>query len=110
MGWDGLMAVVRHMPETWATWRAMNSDIAPYVTDFGRAQLAVKAIDTLYDLVYAIEVAHAKKPKTVRRPEYIDVPWRDDPHRRHFGRGAIPRADFYDWYYRRGERAPSEDE
>ena len=101
IGWGGLAALVRHMTCEWATWRALNPDLAPYVTGTGRAQLMVKAIDALYDATYAIEVAHAKNPRTVRRPSYIDVPWRNDRGRRHFGSGAIPASEFYDWYYRR---------
>lgn len=105
IGWGAVLALVRHMTPDWATWRAEHSDAAPYVNDYGRAQLMVQTIDALADLAYVVEVAHAKNPRTVRRPQHMDVPWRRDASRRHFGSGAIPRADFYDWYYRRGEDA-----
>lgn len=106
IGWGAALALVRHMTPDWATWRARHDELAPYVTSYGRVQLTVQAIDALADLAYVVECCHAKNHRTVKSPQHMRVPWRRDAGTRHFGSGAIPRASFYDWYYRRdGEAA-----
>lgn len=101
IGWDSLKTLVRHADCTWAVWRALNPEYAKYTSDFGRAQLMVKMLDGMQDLGYLIAKAHVKSGASVKRPSYLDVPWRRTSDTRHFGSGAIPQGDFYDWYYRR---------
>lgn len=93
-GWGNLRDFAKNLPQTSATWAAMHREEHSYISPLQRSAMLADAIDALSGLAYMFAKAHGGKGK---KPEPYPRPWRDD--KQTIGSGAIPIADFDEWYY-----------
>ena len=94
-GWGELVNFARHLPDGSATFRARHADAWRFSTGLQRSALLADAVDALNMQLYALNRAlggNASKPKPYPRP------W-DAAGAERIGSGAIPIADFNEWYY-----------
>lgn len=90
-GWDGLATFVSHLGPDSATYRSQY----PEQSGWTRADMMLADVfDELERLRYSIDakLAKSRPPKPVRYPR----PWEKAKY--HYGAGAIPVSDFWDWW------------
>lgn len=96
-GWAELINFMRHLPESSATYRAMNEDAYRFASDLQESAILADIYDAISTFAYMFNRAnggHAKKPNPYKRPWLAD-----DSSEQHFGKDPIPIADFNSWYY-----------
>lgn len=71
----------------------------------GRMTAAILAdiFDSMEAMRYAYATAHVKKGRKIKAPRPYPRPWSKDRSRKHYGRGAIPAAEFDSWWNGGGE-------
>ena len=97
IGWHNAATMARWLraDEGSYTWRAEHPEEASYREGLQHsAQLA-----DIYDLLcsFAVMFAQAHSKSKPKQPGRYPRPW--EKNERKIGRGAIPVADFDDWYY-----------
>lgn len=101
IGWDGLVVFARHLPPGSATMRNLADGGGEWADGWSSAfrtnELLAEVIDTLRVINWEYVSTHSKGHQ--KKPQMVERPWVKDGRTRKFGKGAIPRNKFIDWYY-----------
>ena len=108
-----LCRFVRRLDHTSALWRETHEERrewVPWLDGTMVAPLLASLIDvTNYSRWEYAMSCSAKGHAKPRKPRRVEVPWRKEPEgERRIGRGAVPIADFEDWWKSAGAAARGE--
>lgn len=94
-GWGNLRDFAMNLPPTSATFRALNSEVAEFVSPSRVPWMIADVYDAITALSYMFAKAHGahgQKPQPYQRPGKANEGQR-------FGKDPIPIKDFDAWYY-----------
>ena len=99
IGWDCVINFVRHLDQTSAVFRAQHPEEFMFASSLKRAAILADIFDAIRAFEYTYVTSHLKKgaappppPKRYPRPGV-------DEGVQRIGKGAIPIAEFEEWYY-----------
>lgn len=102
IGWDGLVVFARHLPQESATMRwALDSGDGwggEWTGGFLTNELLADVSDLLNVIRWNYQTVHAKGAKP-KKPTPVERPWVESREKKHVGKGAISKRDFFRWYY-----------
>lgn len=101
VGWDGFFCVVACADERSALNRALNPAYAAFSGPLNTSKLLTDIYDAIAGFIYIYASANSKKNHKPKKPERHPAPWRkqDEDEGQSYGKGAIPKSEFLDWYY-----------
>lgn len=95
-GWADLATFAKHLPTGSATWRARHPELAPWTEPLALVNVGADVFNVIARFAHLYASAHSKARRPAPNP--YPVPWAEDRAVR-IGSGAIPVAEFEDWYY-----------
>lgn len=95
--WGAFLSFIKHLPPD-SAFRRETMEGVEWLDGRMTAAILADIYDSQEALRFAYVTAHAKKGRKVKPPKPYPRPWRKDKTRKHFGRGAIPAADFDNWW------------
>ena len=100
LGWDGFYCVLTSADERSALNRALFPEYASYSGPLMTSKLLTDIYDAIGAFIYVYASANSPKGHKPKKPERYPAPWRqEEDGGASFGKGAIPKSEFLDWYY-----------
>lgn len=99
IGWSALASLAANLGMDSAVYRVRNPEMAAWATVAKTNALLADLIDAVGSLAWMYACANRGRGPRPRKPKPYPRPWLRDDGERHFGSGAIPRAEFLSWYY-----------
>lgn len=93
-GWGNLRDFAANLPQTSATYRAINGDLARFGSPIKQSAILADVYDAVNAFAFMFAKAHGGKGQ---RPKPYPRPGVDDGQK--LGSDPIPIKDFNDWYY-----------